>query len=166
MLELRPVEEMTEGELIAEEAVLNKRLRAIWATKRSDWHKVIEGTLLRLTSAFRKILHIMTETEVGVKPPRTDFIIIKEDQRVDLGLDVFKIFRKFNVVEYKSPQDALNERTLRKAAGYAFLMIGTARRERDYPSSEVTVTVIRARRNKKLFKSMMHEGTLVASGTH
>ena len=51
-------------------------------------------------------MHIRTEEEIGEVPPRTDFVILVEDEEVDWEKAIFRIFRKINVLEYKNPHDA------------------------------------------------------------
>ena len=69
------------------------------------------------------------------------------------------------MIEYKRPDDSLNERTLRKAVGYANFLIASAEHEGDVDSSQVTVTIFRSSRNPELFKKMLAEGTLKETKT-
>ena len=76
----------------------------------------------------------MLEEEIGMMPPRTDFVVLVEDEEVKFQKAVFQMFRKINILEYKNPYDSLNERTIRKVCGYANLYIGTAEHEGDRPA--------------------------------
>lgn len=95
-------------------------------------------------------------------PPRTDFVLLIEDEQVDLGKEIFKAFRKINILEYKNPNDALNERVLRKACGYANLYIGAAEHEGERPTDQVTISIFRAVKNPTMFREMEEKGTIVA----
>jgi len=75
--------------------------------------------------------------------------------------DIFKIFRKHNILEYKNPHDSLNERVIRKIAAYAYLYIGIAEHEGDIKADEVTISIFRAVKNPKLFKAMERSGNLI-----
>ena len=101
----------------------------------------------------------------SVVPPRTDFVVLVEDEQVEFEKEIFKIFRKINILEYKNPHDALNERVIRKVCGYANLYIGTAEHEGERPAEQVTVSVFRAVKNPELFREMEESGTLVRSKT-
>jgi hypothetical protein len=109
-------------------------------------------------------VHIRTEEEIGEVPPRTDFVILVEDEEVDWEKSIFRIFRKINILEYKNPHDALNRRVLRKVCGYANLYIGIAEHEGERPAEQVTVSVFRAVKNPEMFEEMEKDGTLVRDG--
>ena len=102
-----------------------------------------------------------TEEVLGEEPPRADYVIVIKDEKIDFDKAIFKIFRKHNVTEYKNPHDALNERVIRKICGYANFYIGLAEHESDITSDQVTLSIFRAKKNAKLFKSMETAGTLV-----
>lgn len=118
--------------------------------------------MLRIeTHRYADRVHISTEEEIGEVPPRTDFVILVEDERIEWDKAVFRIFRKINILEYKNPHDALNRRVIRKVCGYANLYIGVAEHERERPEDQVTISIFRAVRNPELFEEMEKEGTLV-----
>ena len=139
-----------------------KKLRAV---PRSDWHAGFEALLRIETRKYADRVHIRTEEEIGEVPPRTDFVILVEDEEVDWEKAVFRIFRKINILEYKNPHDSLNERVLRKVCGYANLYIGIAEHEGERPAEQVTVSIFRAVKNLEMFEEMEKEGTLVRDGT-
>ena len=139
-----------------------KKLRAV---PRSDWHAGFEALLRIETHKYADRVHIRTEEEIGEVPPRTDFVILVEDEEVDWEKAVFRIFRKINILECKNPHDSLNERVLRKVCGYANLYIGIAEHEGERPAEQVTVSIFRAVKNLEMFEEMEKEGTLVRDGT-
>ena len=99
--------------------------------------------------------------EIGADAPRTDFVILTDDGTQEFEEDIFRIFRRINILEYKNPRDALNKRVIYKTAGYANLLIGTAARESDVPEDQVTISIFRAAKNPSLFKKMESAGELV-----
>ena len=109
-------------------------------------------------------MHIRTEEEIGEVPPRTDFVILVEDEEVDWEKSIFRIFRRINILEYKNPHDSLNERVLRKVCGYANLYIGIAEHEGERPAEQVTISIFRAVKNPEMFEEMEKEGTLDRDG--
>ena len=140
-------------------------LKKLRATPRSDWHAGFEARLRIETHKYADQVHISTEEEIGEVPPRTDFVILVEDEKVEFEKTIFQIFRKINILEYKNPNDSLNERVLRKACGYANLYISVAEHEGERPAGEVTVSIFRAVRNPKLFREMEENGSLVRDAT-
>ena len=154
-------QKMTEQERKERIAELLKELKELQATPRSDWHAGFEALLRIETHKYEDKVHIITEEEIGVIPPRTDFVIMVEDEEVVFDKEIFKMFRKINILEYKNPYDSLNERVIRKVCGYANLYIGVAEHEGDRPSDQVTITIFRAVKNPELFAKMEQEGKLV-----
>lgn len=160
--EIRELTEQERKEQIEYHLAELKKLRAV---PRSDWHAGFEALLRIETHKYADRVHIRTEEEIGEVPPRTDFVILVEDEEVDWEKAIFRIFRKINILEYKNPHDSLNERVLRKVCGYANLYIGIAEHEGERPEDQVTVSVFRAVKNPEMFEEMEKKGTLVRDGT-
>ena len=136
-------------------------LKKLRATPRSDWHAGFEALLRIETHKYADLVHIRTEEEIGEVPPRTDFVILVEDEQVEWEKAIFKIFRGINILEYKNPHDSLNERVLRKVCGYANLYIGMAEHEDERSPEQVTISIFRAVKNTELFDEMEKKGALV-----
>lgn len=79
--------------------------------------------------------------------------------------EIYRIFWRHNIIEYKNPHDSLNERVLRKICGYANFYIGTAGHEGEIPADGVTVSVFRAVKNAALFAGMQACGMLETDRT-
>ena len=147
-----------------------KRAKELWAElkalrasmMRSDWHAGFESILRLDTYDYGSGVHLLTEEVLGEEPPRADFIVLVEEPGVHLDKSIFQIFRRHNVIEYKNPNDDLNERVLRKVTGYANFYIGLAEHAEDIRSDEVTISVFREKRNPQMFRQMMDAGTLEA----
>ena len=154
---------MTEEEKQKRIAELLAELKELQATPRSDWHAGFEALLRIETHKYENRVHLRTEEEIGVVPPRTDFVVLVEDEQVEFEKEIFKIFRKINILEYKNPHDSLNERVIRKVCGYADLYIGAAEHEGDRPAEQVTVSIFRSVKNPEFFQKMEANGTLVHS---
>ncbi len=140
-------------------------LKKLRATPRSDWHAGFEALLKIETFRYEDKVRIEVEEEIGIMPPRTDFIILVEDEKVEFEKEIFSSFRRYNIIEYKNPNDSLNERTIRKVCGYANLFIGSAEHEGDIPTDQVTLSIFRAAKTLELFEQMLKDGTLIESDT-
>ena len=154
---------MTEQEKKQRIAELRAELKELEATPRSDWHAGFEAALRIETHKYGNLVHIRTEEEIGEVPPRADFVILTEDEKLEFEKAIFKIFRRINILEYKNPHDSLNERVLRKVCGYANLYIGVAEHEDDRPADEVTLSIFRAVKNPELFDKLERDGNLEKS---
>ena len=64
-------------------------------------------------------MKVEREVVLGAQPPRADFVVITETDIVDLGLSVFQGFKRYNIIEFKSPDDELSVSVLWKVLGYA-----------------------------------------------
>ncbi len=151
---------MTEQEKKQRIAELRAELKELEAVPRSDWHAAFEALLRIETHKYGNRVHISVEEEIGEIPPRTDFVILVEDEKVEFEKAIFRIFRRINILEYKNPHDSLNERVLRKVCGYANLYIGVAEREGERPADEVTLSIFRAVKNPELFSELAQSGNL------
>ena len=156
---------MTQQERKEEAKELLARLKALRITPRSDWHREFERILREEARPYGTDVSIRVEEELGIDPPRVDYLILDDKKRLMRQKDIFAIFRQHNVVEYKNPHDALNMRVISKAIGYANFYIGLAEHDGERPRNEVTVSIFRAVRNPALFDEMMANGTLVPTET-
>ena len=117
----------------------------------NDWHSWFYALLNIVLNRFKDdSVRILREVVLGVMPPRADFVIVEENGIVDLGLDVFKGFRKANILEFKNPNDELSEDTLWKVVGYAGFYI----EHFHVPAEDLTLTLFRAAKPVKLIKNL------------
>ena len=130
--------------------------------QRNDWHSWMEILFkIVLYRFFKDDVKIFPEVKLGAMPPRLDFLIIQERDLIDLGLDVFKIFKRYNIIEFKNPHDDLDIGALWKTVAYAALFIDRDR----VPDSEVTLTLIRAAKPIKLFGVLKKGGAVIEDGS-
>mgnify|MGYP007069905391 CR=1 FL=1 len=158
--EVNKVNTVTELERLARIAELRAELRELLATPRSDWHAGFEALLRMEIHKYQGRFKIKSEMRLGVEPPRADYVIMVDEEGLLEDKSIFRIFRKYNICEYKNPNDALDERAFRKGIGYANFYIGTAEHEGDVPSDEVTLSFFRAGKPEKLFRELSANGKL------
>jgi len=139
---------------------LREEINQLYASFRSDWHRGFEAVLRIDTYAYGDRVKISTEVELGADTPRADYLMLVDDAGIQMKKEIFRIFRRFNIIEYKNPNDSLNSRVIRKIRGYANLFIGTAAHEGEIPEDQVTLSIFRYRKNKTLFRKMEKEGRL------
>ncbi|MBO6298444.1 MAG: hypothetical protein J6N53_06310 [Lachnospiraceae bacterium] len=116
----------------------------------NDWHSWFYALLMIKLHKFFPAVTVEREILLGAQPPRADFLVLKESEKTDLGLGVFRIFRKHNILEFKSPDDELNRSVLWKVIGYAGFYISMGQIDED----EVTITLLRAAKPEKLFREL------------
>jgi len=152
---------MTEMERQRRIQELLAELRELQKTPRSDWHIGFEALLLIDLYQYGNRVQLRREEILGVEPPRADYLILVQDGSVRFEKEIFRSFRKFNVLEYKNPQDRLNGDVLRKICAYGNFLISTANPAGSIPDDQVTLSVFRARKNQKLFSDLEKRGMLV-----
>ena len=105
---------MSEEERKQHIAKLKEELAKLEKPPHNDWHSWFHALLNLKLYKFLDKITIDPEPVLGVEPPRADFLILTEEEGLDLGLEVFQIFRKHNVIEFKSPDDELNEKVFER----------------------------------------------------
>ena len=99
---------LSHDELVAKINALQKQIDSLTKPPQNDWHSWFYSLLNILLYKFRNNhVTVLPEVKLGAMPPIADFIVFKEYSIVDLGLEVFSFFRKYNIIEFKSPDDEL-----------------------------------------------------------
>lgn len=94
------------------------------------------------------------ERVLADEPVRMDMLIIKKTEAVEMDNLIARFFRRHNVVEYKSPGDALTIDDLYKTIGYACLYKGYGKTVNEIPADELTVSIFRHTYPRKLFREL------------
>ena len=126
--------------------------------KRIDWHSGFAGALGLSFRKYRDVLEIQREVPITKEPLRIDFLLIKKKEEAAIDNAIGRTFRKYNLIEYKNPRDALNIDTVWKTIGYAGIYKGTSRTVNAIPAEELTVTIIRSSYPRELFRVWRSEG--------
>ena len=114
----------------------------------TDWHSWMDAMLH--IALHKYPVEIVREYLLGNQPPRADFLILEEEQVIDLGLGIFRIFREHNIIEFKDPGDELSVSVLWKCVGYASFYIHL----KGISENQVTLTLMRGAKPINLFKKM------------
>ena len=103
-------------------------------------------------------LELKPEYNLSKEPIRIDLLIIKEESDRRIKNEIGHIMRTYNVIEYKSPEDALTIDDFYKTVGYACLYKGYGERVDAVPINELTVSIFRAKRPEKMFLTLQKYG--------
>ena len=103
-------------------------------------------------------LELKPEYNLSKGPIRIDLLIIKEESDRRIKNEIGHIMRTYNVIEYKSPEDALTIDDFYKTVGYACLYKGYGERVDAVPINELTVSIFRAKRQEKMFLTLQKYG--------
>lgn len=109
----------------------------------------------------RFLLDLEEEKWLSKEGLRIDVLIKKKDAAAKIDLDICRIFRKYNIVEYKQPDDNLNMNTFAKVMAYAHLYkaMGASRKHIRY--DEITATIYRHTYPRNVFKQLERYGAII-----
>ena len=96
------------------------------------------------------------EHQLNTKPNSIDFLVVKKNANVVMKSGLGAIFKRYNIIEYKSPRDSLGEKVYFRTMGYANLLI--AYEKDNFDMNEVTVTFVRRAKPVKLMKQLREWG--------
>ena len=83
-------------------------------------------------------------------PLRIDTLIIKMERDARVEKRIGRIFRQYNILEYKSPGKAHTVNGFFKVMSYAGLLQSGTKKEQEIPPEEITITLIGNQYPKKL----------------
>ena len=111
------------------------------AEQKIQWHPgFYAGMQLEL-----KAYHLSFEQEYQLTrgPLSIDLLIIKKQMDEKIDNDIAEMFRRYNVVEFKSPEDELSIDVFFKTQAYAGLYKASGETVNEIPADEVTVSLFR-----------------------
>jgi len=85
------------------------------------WHEAHHEALQLELYEFRDVLEFIEEYELSKEALRMDTLIIKKLKDVHITKNIGEIFRKYNIVEYKSEKDNFTFWDYQKVLGYAYI---------------------------------------------
>lgn len=91
----------------------------------------------------REDLEYTNEYNVNRKPIQIDLLVIKKMAEIEISNVIGKIFRGYNIMEYKSPQDALSIDDYFKGLGYACLFKAGSECVDRIPEGDITISFVR-----------------------
>jgi len=85
------------------------------------WHPAFVEAIQLELDEYSRDLRFIPEHPLNTEPLRIDVVIIKKSRDVVIEKNIASIFRKENIVEYKSPDDYVSVEDFYKVYGYACL---------------------------------------------
>ena len=87
------------------------------------WHIAFFEAIQMELDEYSQDLEFTSEYQLNTKPLQIDVVIIKKSRDVTIEKNIASIFRKVNIVEYKSPDDYVSVGDFYKVYGYACVYI-------------------------------------------
>ena len=123
-----------------------------------QWHPGFYGAAELEFISNKGDLEFQREFNLSKEPLRMDLLIIKKLSDVRLENEIGHIFKKYNVVEYKNPDDALTIDDYYKTVGYACLYKGLGETVDEIPAGELTISIFRESYPREMFQTMKNLG--------
>ena len=118
------------------------------------WHPGFYGSIEYILKLYKKTLFFDTEYVLSKESVVMDMLIIKKKKDIVIDNPIGQIFRKYNIVEYKSPRDELSIDDLYKTIGYAGLYKGNGKSVNEIPADDMSISIFRHSYPRELFKSL------------
>lgn len=122
--------------------------------KKVQWHPAFYGAMHLELKENKEDLEFTEELILNTLPLRVDMLVIKKKIPCEIQNEIGRMFRKHNLLEYKSPDDALNYNVFLKGVAYVYLYKTKEQHVDEILLDEITLTFVRERKPVKLFKKL------------
>ncbi len=95
------------------------------------------------------------------KHQRIDLLIIKNEHLATIRNPIGGNFSKYNICEYKSPDDSLTYGDFFKTLAYTGLYLDEREKHGTYKASDYTMTFVREPHPNKLFRRLTEDGIII-----
>ena len=123
-------------------------------TERLSWHSGFCGAMELEFLKYKGLLDFSREFPLSKEPLRIDLLMIKKLKDTVIDIDIGKMFRTYNIIEYKSPKDGLSIDDYVKTIAYAYLYKSHGATVDAIPFSELTATIVRDTEPTEMFKAI------------
>ena len=106
-----------------------------------QWHPAFDAALQIELEDEAEYLEFEPEHLLSKKPMQID-VLVKNEKDVKIKKNIGRIFRQYNIIEYKSPDDKLNIDDFYKIYGYACLYKSETGDVDQIPATELTITFV------------------------
>ena len=117
---------------------------------KTQWHPAFVSAMKLELIEDAEYLDYTSEYNLNTKPLEMDLLIVKKEKDVEIKNEIGKIFRRHNIIEYKSPDDSMNLNTYMKVIAYACLYKAYETHVDEIALDEITITMVREKKPVKL----------------
>ncbi|MCL2374579.1 MAG: hypothetical protein FWC65_04990 [Treponema sp.] len=115
------------------------------------WHPAFFEAIQMELDEYRGALQFISEHQLTSEPLRIDVVIIKKTADVPIKKNIASIFRKVNILEYKSPDDYVSVKDFYLAYGYAILYVAL---NKEADITDMTLNFVASRHPQKLIRHL------------
>lgn len=106
-----------------------------------QWHPAFDAALQIELGDEAKYLKFESEHMLTKKPMQID-VLVKNDKHVKIQKNIGRIFRQYNIIEYKSPKDDLNIDDFYKTYAYACIYKSDTEAVDRIQATELTISFV------------------------
>ena len=125
-----------------------------------QWHPAFDAALQIELEDEAEYLEFEPEHLLSKKPMQID-VLVKNEKTVKIKKNIGRIFRQYNIIEYKSPDDKLNIDDFYKIYGYACLYKSETGGIDEIPATELTITLVCYHYPVKMLQKLEQEKNLI-----
>ena len=119
-----------------------------------QWHPAFAAALRLTFQEEREELQILEEYSLSKSPPRIDALILKKSPHVKIKKKIGHIFRGYNIIEYKSPEDNLSINDFYKVYGYTCFYQSNTEKIGEITPTELTITFVCNHYPREMFRHL------------
>lgn len=124
------------------------------SNKTLQWHAGFQAVLQIELAGDKEKLRFLEEYNLSKKPLQMDTLVIKKEGKELIRKNLGQIFRKYNIIEYKSPEDYLSINDFYKVMSYACLYQAETEHVLEVSPDELTITMVCSHYPLKLMKHL------------
>lgn len=124
------------------------------------WHPAFVQALKLELEEYKDALEFSSEYQLNAEPLKIDLLIVKKAPELVIEKNIAQVFKRVNILEYKSPEDYFSVSDFYKVISYTYLYAALNRTD----VRDMTVSLIGTRYPRGLF-SYFREGNCVVSRT-
>ena len=107
---------------------------------------------------YKDSLILEPEHELSRLPLRIDMLVIRKDKDVQIDNPIGAYFKKYNIVEYKSPDDGMSIDDFYKVIGYTGIYMALGKTVNEIPAEDISITIVRHSYLRKLMSELNASG--------
>lgn len=127
------------------------------ANEKIKWHPAFAAAIQLELKDYKEELEFQTEYQLTDEPLRIDVLVIKKIKDVEITKSIGKMFRKYNIFEYKSPTDYISIDDYYKVKAYAYLYKALTEGTNNIDIKEMTITLTSSKYPRKLIDYLKNE---------
>jgi len=121
--------------------------------ERIPWHPAFLEAIQMELQEYQDVLEFYPECQLSSEPLRIDCVVIKKAKDVVIKKNIAVIFREWNLLEYKRPDDYVSIADFYKVYAYACLYVSN----NDVPITSLTVSFIESCYPEKLINHLKND---------